>query len=101
MIKIYRAMCEAEFNGRCVKFPFSWNSKNKWFTDNYEFILSRVRDGVFNNSKFRDGTYSVIVEYTLENITAFRRVSDNELMLNVKDANKVKVVEIRVLQEPS
>lgn len=101
MIKIYRAMCEAEFNGRCVNFPFSFKSKNKWFTDNYDFALSRVRDGVFNNSKFKQGAYSVIVEYTVEDVSMFRRVSDNELMLNVKDANKVKVDMLRVLQEPS
>lgn len=98
MIKIYRAMCEDEFSGRCAKFPFSWNSKNKWFTDNYKFILSRVRDGEFNNSKFKGDAYSVIVEYAVEDVSMFRRVSDNELMLNVKDANKVKVVEIRVLR---
>lgn len=97
MIKIYRAMCKKEFEGRCSKFPFSWISKNKWFSDKYEFILGRVRDGEFNNSKFKDGAYDIIVEYTVKDIGMFRRVSANELMLNLKDANKVRVIEIKVL----
>lgn len=81
---IYRAMCDAEYNSVCEKFPLSWSSKCKWFSDDLNFILERVRDGKFNNSKFKDSAYRNIVKYRVRNPDVLIRVSDNELMLRRK-----------------
>ena len=42
-MKLYRLMCDEEFNSVCEKHPFSWNKSCKWFTDDVEF-LQRVSD---------------------------------------------------------
>ena len=81
---IYRAMCDMEYNSVCKKYPLSWNSKCKWFSDDLNFILERVRDGKFNNSKFKDNAYRNIVKYRVMNPNVLIRVSDNELMLRRK-----------------
>lgn len=81
---IYRAMCDREYNSVCEKYPLSWNSKCKWFSDDLNFILERVRDGKFNNSKFKDNAYRNIVKYRVRNPSVLVRVSNNELMLRRK-----------------
>ena len=81
---IYRAMCDREYNSVCEKYPLSWNSKCKWFSDDLNFILERVRDGKFNNSKFKDNAYRKIVKYSVMNPNVLVRVSNNELMLKRK-----------------
>lgn len=98
-MKLYRAMCKEEFKGRCAKHPFSFSKgKFKWFSDNLDFVTNRVKDGKFNNSKFKKDAYNVLVEYVVDDISCFKRVSNNELMLSVRDVNKVKVFEINVLE---
>lgn len=77
---VYRLMCEEEASTICEKFPLSWNSKFKWFTDNLDF-LSRVSDGQFNNGK----SYEILVTYEIKHPNVLKRVSDNELMLARRD----------------
>ena len=81
---IYRAMCDREYNSICEKYPLSWSGKCKWFSDDLNFILERVRDGKFNNSKFKGNAYRNIVKYRVRNPSILIRVSDNELMLRRK-----------------
>ena len=90
-MKLYRMMSKKEFDSVSSTSPFSWRSKCKWFTDNKDFILSRVTDGKFNNSKFKKDRYTHLVEYTVEDIGVLVRVSNNELMLRIKDEPKLKV----------
>ena len=95
---IYRAMCEEELEGRCLDYPFSFSKgKFKWFSDDLGFIKDRVRDGSFNNSKFKPEAYAQIVMFVVKDLSRFKRVSNKELMLSVRDANSVKVLSFSVI----
>lgn len=94
-MKLYRLMCKAEYDRVDNTSPFSWQSKAKWFSDDIEFIKSRVSDGKFNNSSFVDGRYDYLVVYDVVNKnTKLRRVSDKEVMLYRKDAPMIKVISV-------
>ncbi|UNI74665.1 hypothetical protein ABNavy4_235 [Acinetobacter phage AB-Navy4] len=86
-MRLYRLMCKEEFDAVSEEFPLAWRGNFKWFTDNLDF-LKRVADGMFNNSKFAPGRYDYLVVYdivaydrTLNDLWAFSRVSNHELML--------------------
>ena len=74
----------------------SWNSRFKWFSPDINFIQNRVRDGKFNNSKFCQNRYSILVEFDVENVEPFKK-SNFEWMLDRRVANQVKINSIRVL----
>lgn len=85
-------MCKAEFDRVDNTSPFSWQSKAKWFSDDIEFIKSRVGDGKFNNSNFVEGRYEYLVIYdVIDDNDKLKRVSDKEVMLYRKDAPMIKV----------
>ena len=85
-------MCKAEFYRVDNTSPFSWQSKAKWFSDDIEFIKSRVGDGKFNNSNFVEGRYEYLVIYdVIDDNDKLKRVSDKEVMLYRKDAPMIKV----------
>lgn len=70
-------------------------SKAKWFSDDIEFIKSRVGDGKFNNSSFAEGRYDYLVVYdVVDSYCRLKRVSDKEVMLYRKDAPMIKVVSV-------
>lgn len=97
MIKLYRLMCNEEFESVCDDFPFSWNKSCKWFTDDIKF-LQRVSDKNFNNSNFKPERYEHLVIYFIESIDSFERVSNHELMLRRKKEPSVKVVNINKVE---
>ena len=91
-MKLYRLMCKAEYDRVGNISPFSWQSKAKWFSDDIEFIKSRVSDGKFNNSGFVEGRYDYLVVYDVtDNNDKLKRVSDKEVMLYRKDVPMIKV----------
>ena len=93
--KLYRFMCKEEFDNTSVDNCFSWNSKAKFFTDDFSFLIKRVKDGKFNNSKFKPEKYVHLVVYEIvDTHNKLIRVSDKELMLCRKDAPMVSVVSI-------
>lgn len=98
MIKLYRLMCDEEFELISNKSPFSWNKSCKWFTDDINF-LHRVSDKHFNNSNFKPERYETLVIYLVENIDSFERVSNSELMLRRKKEPSVKVISINKVKE--
>ena len=92
MVKLYRLVCKAEYDRVDNTSPFSWQSKAKWFSDDINFIKSRVSDGKFNNSGFVDGRYDYLVVYDIvDDNNKLKRVSDKEVMLYRKDAPMIKV----------
>ena len=94
-MKLYRLMCKAEYDRVDSTSPFSWQSKAKWFSDDIEFIKSRVSDGKFNNSSFVDGRYDYLVVYDIaDNNDKLKRVSDKEVMLYRKGAPMIKVISV-------
>ena len=92
-LRVYRRMCKQEYDSVCEKFPFSWNKGCKWFTDDINF-LQRVNDKKFNNSTFIKGRYDYLIEYEVESIDKFERVSNFELMLRRKFAHMIKVISV-------
>jgi hypothetical protein len=61
---VYRAMSEVEFNETMKSGKADFSIKRfKWFSPSLNFIVSRVRDGKFNNSKFATNRYTHIVEF--------------------------------------
>ena len=97
-MKLYRLMCKAEYDRVDNTSPFSWRSKAKWFSDDIEFIKSRVGDGKFNNSSFVEDRYGYLVVYDVtDNNNKLKRVSDKELMLYRKDAPMLKVNSVNKL----
>ena len=96
-MKLYRAMCEQEPN-QTLKFKsLDWNSKYKWF-GSYEFVTSRVRDGIFNNSRFVPSRYQYLLEITIDSSSLrYFKFNGKEYMLCVRDAPMVKILEIKVV----
>lgn len=86
-------MCKKEFDSVSKTTPFSWKIKCKFFTDNIEF-LNRVVDGEFNNSKFKPDRYTHLVVIEVDDIEAFERVSNHELLLRRSKAPLVKVFSV-------
>ena len=97
-MKLYRLMCKAEYDRVDNTSPFSWQSKAKWFSDDIEFIKSRVSDGKFNNSGFVEGRYDYLVVYdVVDDNDKLKRISDKEVMLYRKDAPMIKMNSINKL----
>lgn len=97
-VKLYRAMCGEEFRDTLRHNKLSWNSKFKWFGTE-DFVIDRVRDGKFNNSKFVADRYANLVEFEFseESLIHFSKCGNREFMLNVRKAPLVKIISIRVL----
>lgn len=57
--------------------------KTKWFSPSLEFILQRVRDGKFNNSKHCHWRYEYVVEFEAE-IEKADWCKWNEIQFNVR-----------------
>ena len=95
---VFRAMCNEEYE-RTIKLGCADFSKKrfKWFSNNINFILDRVGDGKFNNSKFKDNAYRNIVKYHVRNPSVLIRVSDNELMLRRKSQPLVGIEFVELL----
>ena len=102
IVEMYRVMCKEEYEKVSNTNPFSFNSKFKWFTENFDFIKSRVTDGKFNNSKFKPERYTHLVKYvvdTKDKDYILRKVSNSELMLSIKHVPLLKVLRVEKLGE--
>ena len=90
---LYRAMCNVEFQDMQKFNSLSWNSKNKWFGTK-DFVINRVKDGKFNNSKFCSDRYDVLVKFEFadgyEHI--FSKCGNREFRLERKHANQIKLL---------
>ena len=70
---VFRAMSIEEASKVTINNPLSWKSKFKWFGTE-DFVQTRVLDGKFNNSKYKN-KYQVLCKYEI--------VSGVEHFLNV------------------
>ena len=88
-------MCDKEFRDTLRHNKLSWNSKFKWFGTE-DFVLSRVRDGKFNNSKFVSDRYANLVEFEFseESLIHFSKCGNREFMLSVRKVPLVKLIGI-------
>lgn len=87
-------MCKEEFQNTTDN-RFSWNSRFKWFSSDKDFIVNRVKDGKFNNSRFIADRYSILVEIGVEDFAHFNQLNRQELMLDRRRANQIKIHYIR------
>ena len=89
-MRVFRAMCDEEANNVTESSPLSWKSRFKWFGTE-DFVKTRVMDGKFNNSKYKN-KYSILCEYEIEEgVEHFSKCGYRELMLDRRKANCVKL----------
>jgi hypothetical protein len=61
---LYRAMCKDELDKTLNSSSLSWHrNKEKCFSLSTNFIINRVQDGNFNNSKFKPERYEYLVKF--------------------------------------
>ena len=91
IMRIFRAMCFDEARQCDIDKPLAWKKRFKWF-GSYDFVSSRVLDGKFANSKFKD-KYTVLCEYEVndEDITKFQVCGFRELMLDRRISHTVDI----------
>lgn len=90
-MKVYRAMCEAEFYATMKSGKPTFKRKVKWFSPSLEFILSRVRDGKFNNSKWCPWRYEYVIEFEAE-VEKADWYKGEEIQFNVRRGAKIEVI---------
>jgi len=87
---IYRMCCQEEFEDIINK-P-SLRSRFQFYATNIEWLIERVCDGNFNNSKFKPSKYAHLVVFEISNIDLkhFRKQGINELILDRRDINLIQ-----------
>jgi len=93
---LYRAMCKEEMNDTLTYNKLSFISSYKWFGP-LDFIQTRVQDGKFNNSSFVKTRYTNVLEFEFSDYKRFKKVGQYEYMLARRDANQVKILNIKVI----
>lgn len=90
---IYRAMCSEEF-ARTVKFgkaDFSLR-RFKWFSTNTDFILNRVLDKRFNNSRDVPSRYVHIVQFEAD-VSKADWIRNSEIQFDVRRNAKISMIQ--------
>jgi hypothetical protein len=98
-LTLYRAMNKEETMRS--RSGFAWRSKHKWFSQDRGWIESRVMDGRFNNSQHKPGRYACLLRFdvsvTEDLKDTFDMIGNKELMLNIRKANRVKILSTQEL----
>lgn len=90
---IYRAMCKEEYN-RTIKYKIpDFRNRFKWFSTNLEFILTRVQDGKFNNSKYKQNRYDYILEFECDGTQA-DWINTNEIQFDRRKNPNIKFIKL-------
>lgn len=92
-MKIYRAMGTDELNKTIHLGRPDFLKRFKWFSPNLQWIHTRVRDGKFNNSKFKQDRYEHICEFEWDgNNMDF--ISTNEIQFDRRKNPTIKLVKV-------
>ena len=87
MITLYRVMCKEEYDKTSETFLQYFRNKEKPFGTK-EFILNRVCDGKFNNSKFKPKYIHLIqIEFNEKYKQQFHKWGNNEMLLMNRKSN--------------
>ncbi|MHA1541215.1 MAG: hypothetical protein ACTSUM_04090 [Alphaproteobacteria bacterium] len=89
-MRIFRMCCKSEFE-KHSNTPYAC-SRFIFFSNNYEFILNRVLDGKFSNSKFKPEKHAHLIIYNVDSFQHFRKQGKNELILDRRDIPLIKFV---------
>lgn len=93
---VYRAMSELEYqktlSSREADFTLS---RFKWFSPCIGFVLGRVCDGSFNNSKFKSDRYTRIVSFEFDDkyLEKVDYVSQREIQIDRRRNIPIKLVD--------
>ena len=89
---IYRAMCAEEFVKTCKtgKADFS-RRRFKWFSTNLEFIMNRVLDTQFNNSRHVPSRYVHVVQFEAD-ISKSDWIKNSEVQFDVRKNAKILMI---------
>ena len=81
-MKLYRAMCEVEFQQTLKAKRPAFLKRYKWFSPSLEFVKQRVMDGKFNNSKYKQERYLRLVRFTIlpESVPFFEKATKEWLL---------------------
>lgn len=90
---IYRAMCKEEYERTIERGSPDFYKRYKWFSPNLDWINSRVRDGKFNNSKFKQGAYDYVVTFEWDGEKA-DRTTTNEIQFDRRSNPNIRVVRV-------
>jgi len=97
---VYRAMSEEEAKKTLAdKKPF-FRKRFKFFSEDLSFIETRVRDGKFAHSNFKENSYNNIVSFEiLDGFENFTKLNNKELMLDVRKLPLVKLGEVKIVEQ--
>jgi len=90
---IYRAMCREEF-ARTLKFgkaDFSLR-RFKWFATDLDFIMNRVLDKTFNNSRHVPDRYVHIVQFEAD-VSKADWIRNHEIQFDVRRNAKILMIQ--------
>ena len=85
-------MCEEEFSDTMLYGKAHFHKRFKWFATNLNFVLTRVRDGNFNNSAQAKHRYERIVAFEAD-LTKADWIRGNEIQFDVRRNAKIVVLE--------
>ncbi len=100
ILTLFRAMCQEEYQKTIATNKFAWKTRHKFFSENLDFIINRVRDGKFAHSAFKTDKYKHLVKFVVKlygNNNPFVSVSNNELMLSVRKQSLVEVIIVETI----
>lgn len=87
---IYRAMCEEEYlNTIKYKKPDFSLKRFKWFSPSLEFIITRVKDGSFNNSRHCKNRYKYIMSFEIYQLLM---TNYNEIQVDRRSNIKIDLI---------
>lgn len=93
----YRAMNEQEMSNTIKNNRPSFNGRYKFFSNDLEFIINRVRDGKFAHSNFKNKPYEYILKFDIDNEENIRQLNEKEWMIDVRKIPLIKFNSINII----
>lgn len=94
---LYRAMCQEEADATLAAGSQQFVRRWKWFSPDLSFVVGRVQDGRFNNSRFVPGRYTVLLAFDLSAGEEEFVICKREWALNRRRSHLVKWENTRLM----
>ena len=98
---LYRAMCKDEARRTIVDNRPHFVSRYKWFSPLLEFVRDRVQGGGFNNSKFKPGRYTELLEFAFssDSLSHFTIENEREYRMD-RRTSMIKCEKVSICEDP-
>jgi hypothetical protein len=98
MITLYRAMCKEELDDMFKNNKLSFKKRFKWF-GTLEFVIFRVKDGKFNNSRLVEDRYKYLVKFMFSesSLQHFSKCGFKEFMLDVRKTPLISLLSFELI----